>query len=449
MDSLLHRLMCPLSLCRLGVSLAVGLTGCNFSEALQGCRESGRCPADTTDLVPGSTYALSGSVSGATQGGVIIGLEGVSPEWARSTMTDAMGHYVFAGIASGTFKVTPLATGYVFAPTERANVTVDDADVGGQDFVATTIATTPPAAISLVSGDGQRALYWAALGQPLVVRVTDVAGNPLRGASVSWVASTGGHLSAEVTTTNDAGEASAIATLGSAVGPYTFEAWAGGLPGPPVTFSATAVAGPASALHYVSGNHQRAAVGTRLSSPFVVQVTDVRGNGVVNYSVTWKWDGDGGPLATATDHDGLVSVDAKMGSSPGEVTFLADADELEGSPIVFTATATVGEAANLTYVSGDNQVGAPNGTLALPLVVKVTDPYGNPVPNFPVTWDSTWGKTVPSSGVRTDTAGVASVHASLGSCAHTYTFEAWASGMAYPGSSEVTFTATCVAPDGG
>jgi len=52
--------LCSPSRC-FAMLLAIGLSGCNFSDGLQGCQESGRCP---DNILPESTYGISGFVSG-------------------------------------------------------------------------------------------------------------------------------------------------------------------------------------------------------------------------------------------------------------------------------------------------------------------------------------------------------------------------------------------------
>lgn len=67
------------------------------------------------------------------------------------------------------------------------------AGLGTATFGATAVAG-PAALIGIVSGDGQSVLSLAALLNPLVVRVTDQYGNPVQGAIVDWLITSGGGL---------------------------------------------------------------------------------------------------------------------------------------------------------------------------------------------------------------------------------------------------------------
>ncbi len=86
--------------------------------------------------------------------------------------------------------------------------------LGGCDGNGDGGATGPtpdanPAAIAVASGDGQAAERGSALAQPLVVRVTDVQGDGVSGATVTWAVSAGGGaLTASSSRTDSQGEAS-------------------------------------------------------------------------------------------------------------------------------------------------------------------------------------------------------------------------------------------------
>lgn len=81
---------------------------------------------------PGPTYAISGTVSGATRSGVVITLSGAA---TAETITDATGAYGFVGVENGSYAIAASKTGFVFVPSSYA-VTVSEADVTGNDFTA-------------------------------------------------------------------------------------------------------------------------------------------------------------------------------------------------------------------------------------------------------------------------------------------------------------------------
>jgi chitodextrinase len=85
-----------------------------------------------------SGYDISGKVTdsiGVGLTGVTITLTGTG---STSTITDSNGNYTFSGAQNGYYTITPSKAGYTFSPSSRT-VTVNNADVTGQDFVVTTV----------------------------------------------------------------------------------------------------------------------------------------------------------------------------------------------------------------------------------------------------------------------------------------------------------------------
>jgi hypothetical protein len=99
--------------------------------------------------------------------------------------------------------------------------------------------------------------------------------------------------------------------------------------------------------------------------------------------------------------------------------------------------------ANLVLVSGNNQTGQASSTLALPLVVKVTDSGGNAVPGVAVAWAAASGGGSVQPGTGTSGAdGTASTLAALGPKAGANTFTASSASLT---GSPVVFAATSTA----
>ncbi len=97
------------------------------------------CGGSSTPPPPAVTYSISGAVTGAA--GVTLTLGGAASNTATSA---ADGTYAFAGLANGSYTVTPSKAGFTFTPASRS-VTVAGASVTAQSFVAAEIT-------SLVSG---------------------------------------------------------------------------------------------------------------------------------------------------------------------------------------------------------------------------------------------------------------------------------------------------------
>ena len=121
---------------------------------------------------------------------------------------------------------------------EARLVTTDSVEVPAVPFAASARAGAPDTlrAVSPLSQPGRRDHE---LDDPLVVAVVDRYGNPVPGATVLWnVTSGGGSLSAGETTTDSAGSASVVWTLGSGIGIQKAAAALEGATGSPVTFVA-------------------------------------------------------------------------------------------------------------------------------------------------------------------------------------------------------------------
>jgi hypothetical protein len=82
----------------------------------------------------GMTFSISGTITanGSPLSGVTLVLSGVA---SKRTTTDANGNYTFSILSNGNYTVTPSRIGYSFTPPSRS-VTINDANVGGQDFTA-------------------------------------------------------------------------------------------------------------------------------------------------------------------------------------------------------------------------------------------------------------------------------------------------------------------------
>jgi hypothetical protein len=63
----------------------------------------------------------------------------------QSTFTNAVGAFSFSNVSSGSWPLTPQLAGCIFVPTPPVTVTVSNANVTGQNFVATCGVPLPPA----------------------------------------------------------------------------------------------------------------------------------------------------------------------------------------------------------------------------------------------------------------------------------------------------------------
>lgn len=191
------------------------------------------------------------------------------------------------------------------------------------------------------SGDGQSGVVGDTLAAPLVVLVTE-DGAPAAGRVVSFTPLTGaGTLVPAVDTTGADGLASAIWILGTGAGNRQARATLVGASGSPLTFSATATPGAASAVSGIGGQSQSQEAGLQFTQALTVRVVDAFGNGVSNVPVTWTVVS--GSATTSADslltgNGGLASVTVQAGDTVGDAVITATATGLAGSPVQFPLT---------------------------------------------------------------------------------------------------------------
>ncbi|HET8634205.1 MAG TPA: Ig-like domain-containing protein [Gemmatimonadales bacterium] len=254
---------------------------------------------------------------------------------------------------------------------------------GGDDLVLPSEGTA--ASISITRGNNQTGTVGGALADSLQVRVLDKAGRPVPNQPVAWaVVAGGGTVSPASSNTDASGYAGAKWTLGSGAGTQQVRAKPTGNGAPDdlqAVFSATAGASSAASLVKIAGDSQTAVAGSVLPDSLVVRVTDASGNPVADVPVTWSLTGGGAVSATSlpTGADGRSAVSRTLGATAGKQTTTATASGLNGSPIEFVATATVGSAGRLVIArqpSSSAASGAPFGTQP---TVQIQDANGNPV----------------------------------------------------------------------
>jgi hypothetical protein len=203
----------------------------------------------------------------------------------------------------------------------------------------------------------------------------------------------------------------------------------------------------ASNLASVSGNNQSGTVGTPLSNPLTVKVTDANGKPVSGVAVTFAVQSGGGSLSATkatSDASGLASTTLTLGTTVGLNVVTASSGTLAGSPVTFNLSGLAGPASALFAVSGSPQNGSAGQPLASPFTVKASDAYGNPVAGVAITFTVTsGGGKMSAPAVTTDANGLASSTLTLGPSAGTNTVTAAAGNL-----SGVTFTATAMATTG-
>lgn len=242
------------------------------------------------------------------------------------------------------------------------------------------------------NGDAQTGVVATAVIDSLRVLVQE-DGVPQSGVTVTWTAQGAGAAVSPATSITDAGGLAATRlTLGTAAVAQTARATLAGATGSPVTFNATATAGPATSFTATAGNGQTTTASTAFATPLSVKVADQHGNGIVGVTVTWTVQS-----GTVTLSGGATSVTAASGVASKSVT----------------ASATIGAA--LVRATNPSVAGDLDFTLmttAVPVAVSLgstffqSDRNGTSDPAVdtttvgrPVVWSNTSGThTVASTG---------------------------------------------------
>ena len=273
------------------------------------------------------------------------------------------------------------------------------------------------------SGDGQVVNAGQTLPNPLAVIVKDPSGNPVNGVTITWAPTVGGGtVGSSSSTTGADGIATTTLATGSDSVVQKVTASGANLSGSPVTFTATARIQGATQIAFASpsNNGQTDTVLAMLKLPYRAILRDENNAVVPNVTVTWTAVGGGsvngsGTTTTTSGSTGVDSVTRTLGTTAGAQTATATVRGLIGSPVTFTSTATAGAANQIAVNGGNNQAGPILVPLPNPHTVIVRDKYGNPKPNFTVTWvvPSGNGSVSPSTPL-TNASGIASVTRTLG-----------------------------------
>jgi adhesin/invasin len=186
-------------------------------------------------------------------------------------------------------------------------------------------------------------------------------------------------------------------------------------------------------------NAQTGVVGTALAQPVGVIVADQNGAPLANATVNWAVTAGGGSVASATsvtDASGNASVVWTLGTTVG--TDSLQASIAGGADTFITGIATAAAASAVNITSGGTQTVAA-GTTTAPLVVKVVDQFGNPIPNATVTWAVAGGGTLSATTSTTDATGSTQVTLTTAAGPANYTVTATFGAL-----TPVTFTITAM-----
>jgi len=318
-------------------------------------------------------------------------------------------------------------THYVFGGTTgESQIWAESAGLNNSPIILTANAVNRPARKLLsIAGNDQAGIAGEELPDSISVKVTDNTNRPVANINVHFaVAFGGGYVSHAVLRTNIHGLATVAWRLGDQVGLNTLRVSSEGLEGSPLDFRANGIGGQPCCMNPILATAPSAPVGGTLSVT-AFRVSDRFGNGVDGIPVRLEIVSGTGmllaPEAISKD-GGLVSFTIMFDNVSGPRRIRARVSTLPIAPQTVTVYATAAAATAMAAVPRTNNQGGTVGKpLNFPLQAKLTDRFGNPVPDESVNFVITAGggylngqPNLSSAGALSDSNGVASVALTLG-----------------------------------
>jgi adhesin/invasin len=319
--------------------------------------------------------ALANSLKALVQDSHNNPVAGVSVTFA---VTTGGGSFASADPAVSGADGIATSTAWTLGTVAGANTaTATSGTLSGSPLTFTATGTAGAAVkISISAGNGQTAWVSTVLANPLKALVQDSNDNPVAGVSVTFAVDAGGgsFASADAVLSGANGIATSTAwTLGAVAGANTATATSGSLTGSPLTFTATGTPQPTQISVY-SGDNQTAEAGTAVTNLLQALVRDADGNPVAGVAVTFAVATGGGAFVNASpvlsDAGGIATAPAwTLGEVAGVQTATATSGTLTGSPLTFTATATVPPVFTYNFnklIGGDAALGGQDGWVDAP-----------------------------------------------------------------------------------
>ena len=253
-----------------------------------------------------------------------------------------------------------------------------------------------------------RARAGVLLDDSIGVRVADSTGRALPDVPVRWTA-LDGVVEAGAARTDSLGISRAKWTLTNKTGTQRLRASVGASDSriPPITIVATALPGAAASIVAVSGDRQSVAAGAALPKALVFRALDANGNGAADVLLMLSLSGGAVPdTELVTDSLGFAKTQWTVGRSAGDYTIAIHVDGIK-QLLKLTARAKPAAPANLSF--DDAPAPSPAASKVLRprtkrLYAIVTDVYGNPVAEVPVSFSVKAGAVMPARAV-TDARG--------------------------------------------
>lgn len=319
-----------------------------------------------------------------------------------------------------------------------------------------------PARLEKIGGDNQTGVTTYSLKDSIIVRVMNANNLGVANYPVQFeITQGGGKLNGGSTkiekATNANGYAAVQWTLGTVQGnanqlQVTCLNASAHLSGSPMIFKATGTSHTAMSLAKVSGDGQTGPVNEQLPAPVVVEARDAFQVVKPNAPVVFKIIQGGGRVNGASsvqvnsDANGQASALWTLGTAIGVNKLQANSSQDTSTVVIFSANSESGPGRNLSS-DGATQFNSTAGQrLAQPFVVKITDEFGNNVPNHTVLFRVLTGAGnfdgQPEKSILSDSQGFAKIFYTAGPLVGQNRVEAVAEGLI---GSPITFIVTTVA----
>jgi hypothetical protein len=290
------------------------------------------------------------------------------PAVDTADLNGAVSAVVTLGDSAGSWQVTATVAGVPVATS--------------YDF---TTSAGVAAGIEIASGNGQADTAGRTLPLPLVARVIDAYGNPVTSETVGFTRIAGsGFIVADTQPSDGNGLVTTNYQLGSTPGVDSIRATHVAT-GTFVDFTATTLAGAPTSIAFVGGVGQTDTVARTLDDSLMVLVLDTDNAPLGGVPVVWSTRRGGTPSADTTLTDSLGHAWVTITLSTAAGTDTVDATVAGTAVATYASVYALPDAPSaIAIVSGDAQADTAGRTLPNPLVVLVSDAYGNPVPSASV-----------------------------------------------------------------
>jgi|GEM_PF-1804156 len=184
------------------------------------------------------------------------------------------------------------------------------------------------------------------------------------------------------------------------------------------TFNVVANPDAPAQMQISAGDGQTAKVGKRVANALAVRIADQYDNPVSGVTVHFQVTAGAGPNATLgpdgqegssydpkTDANGIARAPFRVGDRPGTYQVTASVGSMSE---VFTATAILGDPAQLEIAGGNGQSGTVDQDLDEPLQVRVMDDKNNLLPNVQVSFSAP-NMQLSATSATTNSSGIAEV----------------------------------------